>query len=293
MGFPLPQLQAARCAGVVACGLMLLVAVAGDARAQTLVPVRGGTVVVPNFYAERYHDSDSCQASLNAALHSLSEQLGNIPFPPPGEPGYHEWANAIGAEMSRINAQRSVCLGMGARGRTAPREEAQRFAGAAERHAKAIVRVREMIKESRGKPARKGRLAGLVLDRAGLLGGRFDLEALKNPQTWSRSNKLGTDLRKGQLKQLPGFAKDLQEVADYEHDIVTITEERAKSDQELAFRMNLLAQQQFEGRRYDQLYPDEKRKIVSQVQRESGALQNLIRRALGAAQSGLGVIFGR
>jgi hypothetical protein len=82
-------------------------------------------------------------------------------------------------------------------------------------------------------------------------------------------------------------------VADYDHEVVAITEARAKTDAELAFRMNLLSQQQYQGRPYDQLYPEERRAIVSQVARESGALQNLIRRVKAAARAGLGVIFGR
>ena len=86
--------------------LVLVLGLSGIARAQTIVPVGAETVVVPPLRPHHYHDSDSCRTALNAALGSLSEQLGNIPFPPPGEPGYHEWANAIGAQMDAINARR-------------------------------------------------------------------------------------------------------------------------------------------------------------------------------------------
>jgi hypothetical protein len=273
--------------------LVLVLGLTGVAHAQTVVPVRGGAVLVPPFDSHHYHDSDSCQAALNAALGDLSNQLGSIPFPPPGQPGYHEWANAIGAEMSKLNAQRSHCLSLGAPGRTASPQEARRFAGAAEQRARRFVRVSKTITKSRGKPARTESLAEKLLSAALGLAGRFDLEALKNAQTWRQSRSLGVDLRKGQLKQLPGFAAGLQNVADYDHEVVAITEARAKTDAELAFRMNLLSQQQYQGRPYDQLYPEERRAIVSQVARESGALQNLISRVKAAARAGLGVIFGR
>ena len=45
-------------------------------------------------------------------LNQLSDELGNIPFPPPGEPGYHELAKAIREAMDAVNAQRPVCLAM-------------------------------------------------------------------------------------------------------------------------------------------------------------------------------------
>jgi hypothetical protein len=273
--------------------LVLVLGLTRVAHAQTIVPVRGGAVVVPPFDPHHYHDSVSCQAALNAALGSLSEQLGNIPFPPQGEPGYHEWANAIGAQMKVLNAQRSDCLALGARGRTASSQAARSFAGKAEPAAKRFVRTSKTITKSRGKPARTENLAEILLCAALGLEGRFDLQALKNAQSWKQSRRLGVDLRKGQIKHLPEFASDLQNVADYDHEIIAITEARAKTDSELAFRMNTLTAQQFGGRPYDQLYPHKRRAIVSQVQRDSGALQNLPRRVRAVAQSGLGVIFGR
>ena len=82
--------------------------------------------------------------------------------------------------------------------------------------AKRFVRTSRTITRSRGKPARMENLAEKLLSAALGLEGRFDLETLKDAQTWRLSQKLGTDLRKGQIKHLPEFASDFQNVADYD-----------------------------------------------------------------------------
>jgi hypothetical protein len=115
--FDLPLRHRARS---TAAGLALVsfVAVGDSALAQEGVPPRtaserGVSVDMAGFDPAPYQTSETCQAALNAVLNGLSEQLGDIPFPPPGEPGYHELANSIGAQMTAVNAQRPVCLALG------------------------------------------------------------------------------------------------------------------------------------------------------------------------------------
>jgi hypothetical protein len=105
----------ARAAIVVVAATVASALGAGAASAER-IPVRGGTVIVPDFSPSTYKTSKACQAALNAALASLSRQLADIPFPPPGEPGYHEWANEIGRQMDRIGAMRPRCLAKGSAG---------------------------------------------------------------------------------------------------------------------------------------------------------------------------------
>lgn len=174
----------------------------------------------------------------------------------------------------------------------APRAQARRFAARAIPIAKQLAGLRRQIVRSRARPARQRALAARALGIARGIGVRFDLDALSNRRSFARSQRLGTDLRQGQLKQLPGFASSLQNVADYDREIVDITERRAASDPELAARMDHLATLQY-GSAYAQLGPDERRVIASQVQSQSGALQNLLGRVRQAAAAATRVIFGR
>lgn len=100
-------------------------------------------------------------------------------------------------------------------------------------------------------------------------------------------------MREGQLKHLPQFASDLQKISDYDHQIIADTEKRAAQDPALMEHMDILAKHQYEGRSYDQLYPREKRVIVSEVTKQSGTLQHLLNLVRNAAKSGTHVNFGR
>lgn len=256
-----------------------------------VIPVRGGQVVVPDFDPRRYHDSDSCQASLNSALAALSRQLAEIPFPPPGEPGYHEWANAIREQMTALNATRGVCLRLGAPGRLAPRAQARRFGVVAVPVARQLTALRTAI--ARAGAARKGALGLRALGIAVGLDGRIDLEALRNRQSFARSNVGNTRIPSGQLKQLPGFAAAVQDISDWDREVVELTERRAATDPDLAQNLDLLANHRF-GRPYSQLTLAERRDIVTLpgVRSQSGAIQVLLDRVRKAAAAGGRVIFG-
>lgn len=275
----------------VAMLVAVTLATAGRAAAEQYLPVRGGTVVVPDFDRSAYHDSDSCQLALNAALRSLQDQLARIPFPPPGAPGYHEWANAITEQMRLLGLQRPPCLRLGPSGRSAPPAQARRLAAAAVPLARRFEPFIVRIAGSRGNPARQRALGAAALAVANGAAARFDLPALGNPKTWGRSQRLGVDLRARQIKQLPAFASRIQNVADYDAEIVGMTERRAAADPELAAKMDLLARANF-GAPYAQLRLDQRRAIASQVQAESGALQNLIGRVRAAAAAATRVVFG-
>lgn len=276
------------CVAAVAAGVF---AAAPAAEGGQILPVRGGVIDVPDFDPALYHDADRCQLDLNAALNALSDQLGRIPFPPPGEPGYHEWANAIGDQMSRLNAMRPACLALGPPGRTATFTQARAFALRAPAIADRLDALPVLIRTART-PARRRALGNLALSIANGVASRFDLEALRQPATSRLLRNAGARIGGGRVVALPGFANRIQDVADYDAELVGITEARAKADPELAARMDLLANANH-GRPYVQLTLDERRAIASQLQTQSGALQILLTRARKLGTAAVNVIFGR
>jgi hypothetical protein len=254
------------------------------------VPVRGGVIEVPDFDPARYHDSDSCQLALNAALGQLSDQMRRIPFPPPGEPGYHEWANGIGEQMNRLNAMRPTCLALGARGRTATVPQARRFATRSRSFATRFTGLAAQIRTTRAL-AKRHALADRFLGAATVIASRFDLEALKRRKSFLRGG-IGTSLGRGRLVKLPGFANAIQNIADYDADLVEMTEKRAAVDPQLAEEMQIDANFHH-GKPYEQLTLDERREVARRLQARSGALDNLLQRGRKAGAAGARHNFGR
>jgi hypothetical protein len=90
--------------------------------------------------------------------------------------------------------------------------------------AKRFATLTQKSKHSLGKPGRRASLSADFWISAVAITTRFDLEALKNPKSFARSRNVGTGLRFGQFKQLPGFAGAIQRIADYDHEVVEMTE---------------------------------------------------------------------
>lgn len=257
--------------------LLAVAATAPSAAGVQVIPVRGGEIHVPDFDPERYDDSDSCQLALNAALNELSRQLGSIPFPPPGEPGYHEWANAIGAQMAVLNQARTVCLALGAPGRIATPQQARQFAVTALPVARQFVTLRKRIAAAKGRPARQASLALGGLRLAIRMDGRADLGALRAQQSFQRRNVAPAKVPTGQLKQLPAFAGAIQEISDWDKEVVEKTELKAATDPQLQENLDLYAMDRY-GKRYNELTLAERRNIVTLpgVRTQSGEVFNLL-----------------
>lgn len=257
--------------------LLAVAATAPSVAGVQVIPVRGGEIHVPDFDPERYDDSDSCQLALNAALNELSRQLGSIPFPPPGEPGYHEWANAIGAQMAVLNQARTVCLALGAPGRIATPQQARQFAVTALPVARQFVTLRKRIAAAKGRPARQASLALGGLRLAIRMDGRADLGALRAQQSFQRRNVAPAKVPTGQLKQLPAFAGAIQEISDWDKEVVEKTELKAATDPQLQENLDLYAMDRY-GKRYNELTLAERRNIVTLpgVRTQSGEVFNLL-----------------
>jgi hypothetical protein len=91
--------------------MMALLWPSASATADEVIPVRGGEIRLPAFDPDDWADSDSCQLALNAAIHDLQAQMAAMPLPPPGEPGYHEWAEELSRQiMEYETTYRRPCL---------------------------------------------------------------------------------------------------------------------------------------------------------------------------------------
>jgi hypothetical protein len=191
------------------------------------------------------------------------------------------------------------------------------FARSALPLARSFVPLTAKIRQQSRKPER---LKPLLLRARRLADGaakRFDLARLAKPRAWRRArssssldrrppsthreadapcSRLGTSLRKGQLKALPEFASRLNKISEYEKVMLELTDEKYAADAEFRRHLDALKTTyipEFEGRTYAQLNPDERVRVASLAQRETGALQVLLRMARNAGKSALGVVFGR
>jgi len=222
----------------------------------------------------------------------LSRQLAEIPFPAPGEPGFHEWANAIRAAMEALNRQRPACLSIGAHGRAAPPAKARRFAVRAVPLATRFRDLGIQIARAGGDRRRQLGLGRVGLRLANGAAAQADLEALGNPRSYARGFNPGPNLNQGRVRQLPGFASDIQRISEYERVMVERAEQKAARDPDFRGQLDLRANLSY-GKPYAQLTPQEKTTIASQVQPQSGALDVLLNWVRRAGRSGAGVIFGR
>jgi hypothetical protein len=158
------------------------------------------------------------------------------------------------------------------------------------RAARAIDPLADAIKRHAKHPRERKPLLAKLLARADAIADDFDLAKLGKPTAWKLNP--GVDLRKGQLAALPGFARDLKKISEYEKVMVDKANSKYATDPDFRANVDHLSALQFGGRTYAQLTPEEQATIASQVQPQSGALQVLVRWARDAGKSATHVNFG-
>ena len=134
-----------------------------------------------------------------------------------------------------------------------------------------------------------------VWQQAILAGATWDLAKFAKPKTLRlERNKLGAKLRQGQLEALPGFARDLEKISEYEQVMVDMTNAKYAADPEFHSILDTLAAANYgDVTTYESLDAKRKADVASQVQGLSGSLQVLLRMAQNAGKSAAHVVTGQ